>query len=54
MVPYEMLNEAFAFNGNCEEPWSIEIRQGLIAALESAIETEKAIQLAVNDILASW
>ena len=54
IIPYAMLNEAFDFNGNSEEPWSHEIRQSLVGALERAIETEKKIQLAVKDILANW
>jgi len=54
VVPYKMLNEAFAFNGNSEEPWSIEIRQGLVKALRKTINTEKRIQADVKDILAHW
>jgi hypothetical protein len=54
VIPYAMLNEAFDFNGNSEEPWSHETRQSLVGALERAIETEKKIQLAVKDILAYW
>jgi hypothetical protein len=54
VVPYEMLNEAFAFNGHSEEPWSMEMRQGLVKALCKAIDTEKRIQADVKDILENW
>ena len=54
VVPYEMLNEAFAFNGNSEEPWSMEIRKGLVKALCKAMDAEKRIQADVKDILAHW
>ena len=54
VIPYAMLNEAFDFNGNSEEPWSHETRQSLVGALERAIEAEKKIQLAVKEILAHW
>ncbi len=54
IVPYKMMNENFAFNGNNEEPWSSDIRQRLVAALNKATDTEKRIQSAVKDILKHW
>ncbi|MCL2124095.1 MAG: hypothetical protein FWH34_08375, partial [Desulfovibrionaceae bacterium] len=54
-TPYEMLSGTWASGGgDVPETWSRETRQGLAAALERAIETEKKIQLTVKDILANW
>ena len=54
VLPYAMLNEAFAFNGSSAEPWSGDIRLGLAAALRKAIDTEKIIQGCVKEILDHW
>jgi len=53
--PYEMLNGSWATGGgDVPATWSGKVRQGLAAALERAIETEKKIQFTVKDVLARW
>jgi len=53
-IPYAVLNEEFAFNGNTKEPWSGEVRRKLVTALQQTLIAESKIKETVQDILSNW
>ena len=53
-VPYQSLNESFAFNGSAVEPWSYGVRSKLAQALYKAVETEREIRAKVRALLDRW